>query len=124
MPEQTLIEEPGALDTLKGLLDLTRTADEAPLRRVLEAAGEAVAMSAGFGVVCMNVYRPEYDDYTAMFVYGGHEVSNPELAAPPIPRDFLTRLPGTPVQRAPGIYFVAGTRGMYVKVIGRRRAAA
>jgi diguanylate cyclase (GGDEF)-like protein len=113
MPEQTLIEEPGALDTLKGLLDLTRTADEAPLRRVLEAAGEAVAMSAGFGVVCMNVYRPEYDDYTAMFVYGGHEVSNPELAAPPIPRDFLTRLPGTPVQRAPGIYFVAGTRGMF-----------
>jgi diguanylate cyclase (GGDEF)-like protein len=113
MPEQTLNEDPAALGTLKGLLDLTRTADGAPLRRVLEAAGEAIAIYAGFRLVCMNVYRPEYDDYTAMFVHGRDESSSPELSAPPIPRDFLTRLPGRPVQRAPGIWFVAGRRGMW-----------
>jgi diguanylate cyclase (GGDEF)-like protein len=112
MPEQTLIEDPVAIGALKGFLDLTRTADEAPLRRVLEAAGEAIAVSAGFRLVSMNVYRPEYDDFAAMFVHGRHELSSLELSAPPIPRDFLARLPGTPVQQAPGIYFVAGARGM------------
>jgi diguanylate cyclase (GGDEF)-like protein len=61
----------------------------------------------------MNVYRPEYDDYAAMFVHGRDELSVGELAAPPIPRDFLAQLPATAVQRAPGIYFVAGTRGMW-----------
>jgi diguanylate cyclase (GGDEF)-like protein len=110
---QTLIEGPAAVGTLRGLLDLTKTADKAPLRRVLEAAGEAIAMSAGFRLVCMNVYRPEYDDYTTMFVHGRDEPAPPELSAPPIPRDFLTGLPGTPVERAPGIYFVAGRRGMW-----------
>jgi diguanylate cyclase (GGDEF)-like protein len=114
MPDLTLIEDPPAtIGTLKGLLDLTRTADKAPLRRVLEAAGEAIAMSAGFRVVCMNVYRPEYDDYKAMFVHGRDELPSPELSAPSIPRDFLAELPGTPVERAPGIYFVSGTPGMW-----------
>jgi diguanylate cyclase (GGDEF)-like protein len=113
MPEQTLTQDPGALGTLKGLLDLTRTADEAPLRRLLEAAGEAIANSAGFRLVCMNVYRPEYDDYAAAFVHGRDQDSSPELSAPPIHRDFLARLPGTPVERAPGIWFVAGTPGMW-----------
>ncbi len=113
MPAQTLIEDPAAIDALKGLLDLTRTADAAPMRRVLEAAGEAIAISTGFRLVYMSVYRPECDDYTPMFVHGRPELSPPEPSPPPIPRDFLTRLPGTPVQRAPGIYFVAGTRGMW-----------
>src|ERR1700722_16522470 len=112
MPEQTLIDDPSAIDALKGLLDLTRTADEAPPCRLLEAAGEAIAMSTGFGLVYMSIYRPEYDDYAATFVHGRPELSSPESSPPPIPRDFLARLPGTPVQRAPGIYFVAGTRGM------------
>ena len=111
MPEQTLIEDPTAIGALQGLLDLTKTADEAPLHRVLEVAGEAIAMSTGFRLVYMNVYRPEYDDYAAMLVHGRPELS--DASAPPIPRDFLARLPGTPVQRAPGIYFVAGTRGMW-----------
>ena len=57
----------------------------------------------------MSVYRPEYDDFAAMFVNGRPKLSSLELSPPPIPRDFLARLPGTPVQRAPGIYFVAGT---------------
>jgi diguanylate cyclase (GGDEF)-like protein len=113
MPEQTLIEDSTAIGALKGLLDLTRTADEAPPRRLLEAAGEAIAMSTGFGLVYINVYRPEYDDYAAMYVHGRPELSSPGSSAPPIPRDFLARLPGTPVQRAPGIYFVAGTPGMW-----------
>ena len=114
MPGQTLIEDPAAIDALQGLLDLTRTtADAAPLRQVLEAAGEAIAMSTGFRLVYMNVYRPECDDYTAMCVHGRPELSPPEPAPPPIPRDFLARLPQTPIQRAPGIYFVAGTRGMW-----------
>jgi diguanylate cyclase (GGDEF)-like protein len=113
MPEQTLIEDPSAIDALKGLLALTRTAGEAPPCRLLEAAGEAIAMSTGFGVVYMSIYRPEYDDYAATFVHGRPELSSPESSPPPIPRDFLARLPGTPVQRAPGVYFVAGTRGMW-----------
>ncbi len=113
MPGQALIEDPAAVSTLRGLLDLIRTADKAPLPRILEAAGEAIAMSAGFRLVCMNVYRPEYDDYTAMFVHGRDEAEPPELSAPPIPRDFLADLPGTPIERAPGIYFVAGRRGMW-----------
>ncbi|MFZ0386473.1 MAG: GGDEF domain-containing protein [Solirubrobacteraceae bacterium] len=112
MPEQTLTDDPGAIGALKGLLDLTRTTEAGP-RRMLEAAGEAIAKSTGFGIVSMNVYRPEYDDYAATFVYGRPELSSPESSPPPIPRDFLARLPGTPVQRAPGIYFVAGTRGMW-----------
>jgi hypothetical protein len=70
MPEQTLIEDPAAIDALKGLLDLTRTADAAPLRRVLEAAGEAIAIATGFGLVCINIYRPEFDDYATMLVHG------------------------------------------------------
>jgi diguanylate cyclase (GGDEF)-like protein len=111
MPEQTLIGDPVAISALQSLLDLTRTADEAPLYRVLEVAGEAIAMSTGFRVVYMNVYRPEYDDYAAMFVHGRPELS--EALAPAIPRDFLARLPAVPVERAPGIYFVAGTRGMW-----------
>ena len=106
---QTLIEDPAAIGALKGFLDLTRTADETPLRRALQAAGEAIAASAGFRLVAMSVYRPEYDDFAAMFVNGRHKLSSLELSAPPIPRDFLARLPGTPVQPAPGIYFVAGT---------------
>jgi diguanylate cyclase (GGDEF)-like protein len=61
----------------------------------------------------MSVYRPECDDYVPMFVHGRPELSPPEPSPPPIPRDFLAHLPGTPVQRAPGIYFVAGTRGMW-----------
>jgi hypothetical protein len=113
MPHQTPHEDPGAIDALKGLLDLTRTADAAPLRRVLEAAGEAIATSTGFRLVYINVFRPEYDDYAAMLVHGRPELSPPAPSAPPIPRDFLTRLPGPPVERAPGIYFVAGTRGMW-----------
>ncbi len=113
MPEQTLIEEPRAIGALHGLLDLTRTADAAPLHRVLEVAGEAIATSTGFRLVYMNVYRPEYDDYCAMFVHGRPELSPPEPLPPAIPRDFLSRLPGTPVRRAPGVYFVAGTRGMW-----------
>jgi len=113
MPEQTLIEDPSAIDALQGLLALTRTADEATPSGLLEAAGEAIAMSTGFGLVYMSIYRPEYDDYAAAFVHGRPELSSPESSPPPIPRDFLARLPGTPVQRAPGIYFVAGTRGMW-----------
>jgi diguanylate cyclase (GGDEF)-like protein len=113
VPEQTLIENPAALGTLRGLLELTRTAEEAPLQRVLEAAGGAIAIGAGFGLVCINVYRPEYDDYTARFVYGRDARSCPELSGPPIARDFLAHLPGVAVERAPGIYFLAGTRGMW-----------
>jgi diguanylate cyclase (GGDEF)-like protein len=113
MPGQTLIEDPVTISTLRGLLDLTRTAAKAPLHRVLEAAAEAVAMSAGFRLVCVNIYRPEYDDYTAMFIHGRDELVSAELSVPPISRDFLTRLPVTPVERAPGIYFVAGTPGMW-----------
>lgn len=111
--EPTLIEDPAAIGALKGLLDLTRSADEEPLRRVLETAGEAIAMSTGFRLVSMNVYRPEYDDFLAMFVHGRPELSPPEPPPPPIPRDFLARLPGTTIQPAPGIYFIAGTRGMW-----------
>jgi diguanylate cyclase (GGDEF)-like protein len=113
MPEQTLIEDPAAIDALKGLLDLTRTADAAPLRRVLEAAGEAIAIATGFGLVCINIYRPEFDDYATMLVHGRPDLSPPEASPPPIPRDFLDRLPVTPVQRAPGIYFVAGAPGIW-----------
>jgi diguanylate cyclase (GGDEF)-like protein len=112
-PGQTLVEDPAPIGTLKGLLDLTRAADKAPLRRVLEAAGEAIARSTGFRLVCMNVYRPEYDDFKAMFVQGRDALAAPELSAPPIQRDFLTALPETPVERAPGIYFIAGRRGMW-----------
>ncbi len=111
--EQTLIEEAAAIGTLQGLLDLTRTAGESPLPRVLRAAGAAISQSAGFRLVCMNLYRPEYDDYAATFVHGHDDAAAAELAAPPIPRDFLAGLPGAPVQRAPGIYFVAGTPGMW-----------
>src|ERR1700733_12941424 len=113
MPDQPLIEDPAAISALQGLLDLTRTADAAPLRRVLEVAGEAIATSTGFRLVYMNVYRPEYDDFGAMYVHGRPELSPPESPPPPIPRDFVAHLPGTPVQRAPGIYFVAGTPGMW-----------
>jgi diguanylate cyclase (GGDEF)-like protein len=114
MPDQTLIEDPAAIDALNGLLGLARTtAEAAPLRRVLEAAGEAIAISTGFRLVYISVYRPECNDYGAMFVHGRPELSPPEPSLPPIPRDFLARLPETPVQRAPGIYFVAGTRGMW-----------
>jgi diguanylate cyclase (GGDEF)-like protein len=113
IPEPTLIEDPAAIGALQGLLDLTRTADEAPLRRVLEAAGEAIAMVTGFRLVYMNVYRPEYDDFVATFVHGRPELSPPTPPPPPISRDFVARLPGTPVSPAPGIYFVAGTRGMW-----------
>ena len=58
-------------------------------------------MSTGFRLVCMSVYRPEYDDYAAMFVHGRPELSPPEPSPPPIPRDFLARLPGTPVATRP-----------------------
>jgi diguanylate cyclase (GGDEF)-like protein len=112
MLEQTLSQDPAALGTLQGLLDLTRTAEKPTLRRVLQAAGGAVAMGAGFGLVYINVYRPEYDDYTARFVYGRDGVC-PELSGPPVARDFLAHLPGIAAERAPGIYFLAGTRGMW-----------
>jgi diguanylate cyclase (GGDEF)-like protein len=113
LPEQTLVHEPGALGALEGLLQLARAAGHEPLPRVLEAAGEAIAKSAGFRVVSMNIYRQEYDDYSTTLVHGRPEFSDPRLRQPPLPCDFISRLPGTPVQRAPGIYFIAGTPGMW-----------
>ena len=85
MPEQTLVDDPAAIGALKGLLDLTRTADEAGPRRLLEAAGEAIATSTGFGLVAVNVYRPEYDDYAPTFVHGRPDLCSPESSPPPIP---------------------------------------
>ena len=113
MPEQMLVHEPVAIGTLEGLLDLARAASDEPLPRVLESAGEAIEKSAGFRVVYMNIYRPEYDDFSTTLVHGRPEFSDPRLREPPLPRDFILRLPGTPVQRAPGIYFIAGTPGMW-----------
>jgi len=113
MPEQTLVPERGALGALEGLLNLARAAGDEPLLSVLESAGEAIEKSAGFRVVSMNIYRPEYDDYATTHVHGRPEFSDPRLRQPPLPRDFISRLPGAPVQRAPGIYFIAGTAGMW-----------
>ena len=112
MPEQALISDSVTISALQSLLDLARTASEAPLRQVLEVAGEAIAMFTGFRVVYMNIYRPEYDDYAAMFAHGRPGLS--EAPAPGISRDFLARLPAAPVQRARHLF-----RRRYTRNVGR-----
>jgi diguanylate cyclase (GGDEF)-like protein len=105
-------EEEVAIGALQGLLDLARTAAESPLPRVLESAASAIARTAGFETVFMNVFRPAFNDFATAYVHG-HSGLAEIVADPPLPRDILSRLPGVPLQPAPGLFFLAGEPGMW-----------
>ena len=105
-------EEAATIGALNGLLDLARNAGDAPLQRVLESAATAIARSAGFETVFMNVFRPASNDFATAYVHGRAELAD-AVHDPPLPRDILSRLPGIPVQPAPGVFFLAGEPGMW-----------
>jgi diguanylate cyclase (GGDEF)-like protein len=105
-------DETDTSGALHGLLELARSAGEAPLPRVLESAATAIARSAGFETVLINVFRPESNDFWTAHVHGGAAVAE-AIDHPPVPRDILSRLPGVPIQPAPGVIFVAGEPGMW-----------
>ncbi|HEX5192108.1 MAG TPA: GGDEF domain-containing protein [Solirubrobacteraceae bacterium] len=105
-------EDAATIGALHGLLDLARSAGEAPLQRVLESAATAIARSAGFETVLMNVFRPASNDFHTEHVHGPSGIA--EVAAdPPLPRDILSCLPGVPAEPAPGVFFLAGEPGMW-----------
>jgi diguanylate cyclase (GGDEF)-like protein len=112
MAAEMVDDDAATLGALQGLLDLARSAGEAPLPRVLEAAAAAIARATGFETVLMNIFRPASNDFSTEYVYGGAGMA--EVAGdPPLPRDVLSRLPGVPVQPAPGIFFIAGEPGIW-----------
>src|ERR1700759_5217226 len=112
MTEEMLMEDTAAIGTLEGLLDVARSAGEASITRVLESAAEAIARTAGFRIVFMNVFRPASNDFSTAHVHGTTTISA-AVHDPPLPRDIISRLPGTPIQRAPGIWFLPGEPGMW-----------
>ena len=63
-----------AIDRLRGLLDVAaavRTGDE--LRSVLDAVAAAIAGPLGYRAVVINLYRPAWDDFEVVVVFGNEE---------------------------------------------------
>ena len=90
MTEEMLMEDTAAIGTLEGLLDVARSAGEASITRVLESAAEAIARTAGFRIVFMNVFRPASNDFSTAHVHGTTTISA-AVHDPPLPRDIGRR---------------------------------
>jgi diguanylate cyclase (GGDEF)-like protein len=99
---------PGAQDgvsPLEALLELSRSASEDPLPRVLSTVANTVRRTAGFASVVLNIYRPAWDDYEAVLVVGQDDGIN-ALAGTTVPRETFEPLLNAP-QRQPGVFFLA-----------------
>ena len=100
--------EPGPRDgvsPLEALLELSRSASEDPLPRVLSTVAETVRRTAGFNSVVLNIFRPAWDDYEAVLVIGQEE-SVEALAGTAVARTTFDPLLDSP-QRLPGVFFLA-----------------
>jgi diguanylate cyclase (GGDEF)-like protein len=90
---------------LEALLELSRSASEDPLPRVLSTVAETVRRTAGFASVVLNIYRPAWDDYEAVLVVGQDDGID-ALAGTTVPRETFEPLLNAP-QRQPGVFFLA-----------------
>lgn len=90
---------------LEALLELSRSAGEDPLPRVLSTVAETVRRTAGFASVVLNIYRPAWDDYEAVLVVGREEGVE-ALAGTTVSRTTFEPLWDAP-QRLPGVFFLA-----------------
>jgi diguanylate cyclase (GGDEF)-like protein/putative nucleotidyltransferase with HDIG domain len=70
-PPSVIAGAPGALSSLRTLLDVAAVArSRDDLQRLLEAVARMVAETLGFAAVVVNVYRPAWDDYEVVVVEG------------------------------------------------------
>jgi diguanylate cyclase (GGDEF)-like protein len=111
MASRTLTNDPIAIGALESLVELARSAGEGTVPQVLESMAKAMSKVAGFGVVYVNLFCPEWNGFNTLFVLP-RERASVELQAP-LARDFISRLPGNPVERLPGVWFIAGEPGMW-----------
>jgi hypothetical protein len=95
---------------LEALLELSRSASEDALPRVLSTVAETIHRSAGFASVVLNIFRPAWDDYEAALIIGQDGVE--ALAGTTIPRTTLEPLLRTP-QRLPGVFFLPAESGLW-----------
>jgi diguanylate cyclase (GGDEF)-like protein len=100
----------GGVSPLEALLELSRSASEDPLPRVLSTVAETVHRSAGFASVVLNIFRPAWDDYEALLVIGQEGVE--ALAGTTIARATLAPLLTMP-QQLPGVFFLPGESGLW-----------
>jgi diguanylate cyclase (GGDEF)-like protein len=60
----------GAPEQLNALLELALSARDRPVDEILASVAETASAALGFGAVVINVYRPAWHDYQAVFVTG------------------------------------------------------
>jgi diguanylate cyclase (GGDEF)-like protein len=109
--------EPGPRDgvsPLEALLELSRSASEDPLPRVLSTVAETVRRTAGFNSVVLNIFRPAWDDYEAVLVIGQEE-SVEALAGTTVARTIFNPLLDSP-QRLPGVFFLAAESHFWASI--------
>jgi diguanylate cyclase (GGDEF)-like protein len=87
------------------LLELTRSAGEDSVPRILTTVAETIRDVAGYGAVVINVYRPEWDDYQVVLVLGSPE-SRQALDGTSAPSETWNRLFSCERQRLPGVFFL------------------
>jgi hypothetical protein len=104
---------PGALPPLQALRELARSAAEDSLDDVLEAVGDAVHRTAGFGEVAVSVYRPEWDDFYGVIVKGS-EAAQQALIGGGTPRAILSDLGRYGQEVAPGVFFLDGSSELWL----------
>src|SRR5712691_674283 len=77
-----------SLRRLHGLLEVTRLVrGDADLPTLLAAIARTVAESLGFATVAVNLYRPEWDDFSVATVHG-NEAARDALLGQPTGREF------------------------------------
>jgi diguanylate cyclase (GGDEF)-like protein len=101
---------PDSVSPLEALLELSRSASEDPLPRVLSTVAETIHRGAGFASVVLNIFRPAWDDYEAVLTIGPKGVE--ELTGTTISRTTLEPLLTTP-QRLPGVFFLSAGSGLW-----------
>jgi len=95
----------GATVPLDALLELSRSAGEDTVRGVLESVAHTIFQVAGFGVVVLNVYRPQWDDFEAVLVVGDQK-GRDVLIGSTAPREVLERLLAEGQRRAANTFFL------------------
>lgn len=99
---------------LEALLELTRSASEDPLPTVLGKVAATIRRIGGFGSVVLNVYRPAWDEYEAVFVLG--EADGIEaLTGTSTPRATFDPLLAAP-QTLPGVFFLPAESGFWHEI--------
>jgi two-component system cell cycle sensor histidine kinase/response regulator CckA len=72
-----LAAEASTLSRLRGLLEVTQLVDgEADLTTLLAEIARTISESLGYGIVVVNLYRPAWDDFEVVSVFGSEEASS------------------------------------------------